>query len=50
VDYFVSQLQIVLPVLGVNVIRVPQLTSPNSAPARGDLITNLSAQPTEARR
>jgi len=32
-DYFVSQLQIVLPVLGVNAIRVPQPTSPPPAPA-----------------
>jgi hypothetical protein len=27
-DYFVSQLQIVLPVLGVNAIRVPESTAP----------------------
>lgn len=31
-DYFVSQLQIVLPVLGVNAIRVPQPTSSTTAP------------------
>jgi hypothetical protein len=31
-DYFVSQLQIVLPVLGVNAIRVPQPTVPTSTP------------------
>jgi hypothetical protein len=32
-DYFVSQLQIVLPVLGVNAIRVPQPTSATAAAA-----------------
>lgn len=32
-DYFVSQLQIVLPVLGVNAIRVPRPTSPTSTSA-----------------
>ncbi len=32
-DYFVSQLQIVLPVLGVNAIRVPQAASTAPAPA-----------------
>ena len=50
VDYFVPQLQIVLPVLGVNAIRVPQLTSPDSRARQGDPITNLSAKPMQARR
>ena len=31
-DYFVSQLQIVLPVLGVNAIRVPEATAPQPGP------------------
>lgn len=41
-DYFISQLQIVLPVLGVNAIRVPTTSAPNTAEDTGSPVFHLS--------
>lgn len=40
-DYFISQLQIVLPVLGVNAIRVPTTSAPNTAEDTGSPVFHL---------